>query len=168
MSPAYAILLLVVLQRLAELAYARHNTARLLARGGREAGAGHYPLFVLLHGAWLATLALRLDPEAAVSWSLVLAFVVLQAGRLWVIVSLGPLWTTRIITLPDAPLVRRGPYRLLRHPNYLIVALEIPLLPLAFGDWPSAVVFAILNLALLWWRMKVEDRVLDERREALS
>ena len=164
MSLAHGILVLVALQRLAELIYARRNARRLLDRGGRELGAAHYPLFVLLHAAWLVTLLLRVDAETPISWPLILVFLALQAARVWVILSLGRFWTTRVITLSGAPLVRRGPYRLVRHPNYLVVALEIPLLPLAFGDWQSAVVFSLLNAALLWWRIRVEDGALAERR----
>jgi methyltransferase len=88
----------------------------------------------------------------------------LQGMRLWVIASLGPYWTTRIITLPNAALVRRGPYRYLRHPNYAVVIAEIAALPLAFGAWDIAVAFSALNAALIAWRIRVEDRILDPRR----
>jgi methyltransferase len=96
---------------------------------------------------------------------LLLAFAVLQGLRLWVLMSLGRYWTTRVITLPDAPLVRRGPYRFLRHPNYLVVAAEIAVLPLAFGAWAVAAVFSALNAALLAWRISLEDHALAPRRE---
>lgn len=151
------IVLVVALQRLAELAYARRNTRRLLALGGVEAGAGHYPLFVSLHAGWLAALFLSTPPGAGVRWPLVGLFALLQAGRLWVMVSLGRYWTTRVITVPGAPLVRRGPYRLLRHPNYLIVAAETAVLPLAFHQEAIAVLFTTLNLLLLRHRIRVED-----------
>ncbi len=163
---AQVILLLVVLQRLAELAHARRNTRRLLDQGAHEIGAAHYPLFMLLHGAWLITLFVRVGDSAAISLPLILVFLVLQLGRLWVVLALGPYWTTRIITLPGAPLVRRGPYRFLKHPNYLIVVAEILLLPLALGDWQSATVFSILNLCLLWWRVRLEDEALRDRRQS--
>ena len=116
---------LVALQRLAELLIAQRNTRRLLAQGGREVGADHYPLLVGLHTAWLAALPVLLPADAPANWWLLGLYLTLQPLRLWVIASLGPYWTTRIITLPDAPLVKRGPYRFLRHPNYLVVALEI-------------------------------------------
>jgi methyltransferase len=160
---AQAVVLLVALQRLAELAWAWRNTRRLLARGGLEAGRGHYPLMVLLHGAWLAAIAVMVPADAAASLLLLGAYMALQAGRLWVILSLGPYWTTRIVTVPDAPLVRIGPYRLCRHPNYAVVALEVPMLPLVFGAWKIALIFGVLNLALLAWRIRVEDRVLAGR-----
>ena len=92
------------------------------------------------------------------------AFLALQAARVWVLATLGRYWTTRIITLPDAPLVRRGPYRFVRHPNYLIVAAEIAVLPLVFGAWQIALVFSILNLLLLSHRIRRENAALAGRR----
>ena len=165
MSAVQIVVLLVALQRLAELAYARRNTRRLLAEGAREAGAGHYPHMVSLHAAWLVALLFLVPADASVDWGLLALFLSLQAGRVWVIASLGRYWTTRVITLPEAPLVRRGPYRFLRHPNYLIVVAEIAVLPLAFGAWQLALVFTLLNAALLAWRIRIEDRVLAVRRQ---
>ncbi|ACI98676.1 isoprenylcysteine carboxyl methyltransferase family protein [Rhodospirillum centenum] len=160
----HLVFLLVAVQRLAELALARRNTRRLLARGAVETGAGHYPLFVLLHGGWLAALFLTVPADAPVSWPLLALFVLLQAGRVWVVASLGPYWTTRIITLPGAPLIRRGPFRHVRHPNYLVVTGEIAVLPLAFGAWEIALVFSFLNAALLFHRIRQEERALAPRR----
>lgn len=158
---------LVALQRLWELRLARRNTRRLLARGGVEQGAGHYPLFILLHGSWLIANAVWILMYApSVNWFLICVFVLLQLGRLWVIRSLGPFWTTRVITLADAPLIRKGPYRWFRHPNYLIVALEIAVLPIAFGAWWIAVVFSGLNAALLAHRLRVEKMALIGRDRA--
>lgn len=164
MSLPQIVVLLVIAQRLAELVLARRNTARLLAAGGQEIGAAHYPLFVLLHGAWLAALLLLVPADAPVIWPLLGIFVLLQIGRTWVIASLAGRWTTRIIVCPDQPLCRRGPYRYLRHPNYVIVAGEIAVLPLAFGAWQIALAFSALNLALLAWRIRVEDRALRPLR----
>lgn len=163
MSVLYVVVALVALQRLAELVYARRNEAGLRARGGVEVGARHYPLFVLLHGSWLLALAVLVDPAATVNWPLLGLYLVLQAGRIWVVASLGPYWTTRIITVPDAPLVRAGPYRWFRHPNYLVVVAEIAVLPLAFGAWQMAIVFSALNAALLWHRIRVETAALAAR-----
>ncbi len=154
----------VAIQRLGELALSRRNERRLLAAGGHEVGAGHYPLIVLLHAAWLAALFFAIPRDAPVSWALLGLFLLLQGLRLWVIASLGPYWTARIVTLPGAPLSRRGPYRWLRHPNYLIVAAEIALLPLAFGAWGISVLFSLANGGLLAWRIRIENRVLEERR----
>ncbi len=160
MGLAQIVTLLVALQRLAEVGYARRNARRLLAAGGVEHGAGHHPLFVALHGAWLAALFALVPAEAPANWGLLGLYGLLQLGRLWVIASLGRRWTTRVIVVPGAPLVTRGPYRFLRHPNYLIVALEIPVLPLAFGAWTIALAFGLANLALLAQRIRVEARAL--------
>ena len=163
MSLSQALVLLVLAQRLAEVLWARRNERRLLSQGAIEVGARHYPLFFLLHGAWLAALALLVPDGAPVFWPLLAVFALLQAARLWVIASLGRYWTTRIITLPGAPVVRRGPYRWLRHPNYAIVAAEIAVLPLAFGAWPIAVVFSALNAMLLRHRIRIEEQALASR-----
>ncbi|UCH73042.1 MAG: hypothetical protein JSU82_11805 [Rhodospirillales bacterium] len=149
--------------RLAELAHSRRNQRRLLARGGREVGAGHYPLIVLLHASWLAVLFFGVPATKQPDWLMLAGFAMLQGLRLWIIASLGEYWTTRIVTLPGEPLSRRGPYRWMRHPNYLIVAAEIALLPLAFGQWQIALGFSLANAALLCWRISVENRVLDSR-----
>ena len=158
------VVLLVAVQRLAELAVARRNTARLMAAGGYEIGAGHYPLFVVLHGTWLTALLVLVPADAPVSWPLLGLFLALQLGRLWIIRSLGGRWTTRIIVCPHAPLVRRGPYRFLRHPNYVLVAAEIAVLPMAFGAWQIALSFSALNFALLAWRIRVEEQALAALR----
>jgi len=157
------IVLLVAAQRLGELVLAQRNTRRLLAEGAREEGAGHYPLFVLLHGGWLLALFALTPADAPVDPWLLALFVLLQAGRVWVIASLGRYWTTRVVTLPGAPLVRRGPYRWVRHPNYLVVAGELAVLPLAFGEVGLAVLFSLLNLPLTWHRIRVEEGALAPR-----
>lgn len=148
---------LVALQRLAELVYARRNTKALLAAGAIETGAGHYSLMVLLHGGWLIALAVFTPPNPAPVWGWLLLFLVCQGLRVWVLASLGRYWTTRIITLPGSLPVRSGPYRYVRHPNYLIVAVEIPALPLALGLPLLALVFGLLNCALLAYRIPIED-----------
>jgi methyltransferase len=155
---------LVAAQRLAELALARHNTRRLLARGGIEVGAGHYPFIVALHLAWLGALITFIPAEAPVRWAFLAPYILLQPIRLWIIVSLGRRWTTRVIVLPGAPPVTRGPYRLLRHPNYAVVAAEIALLPLAFGGWAIAAIFSTLNALALAWRIRIEDAALAGSR----
>jgi len=161
---AYVLIGWLVVQRLAELVYAQANTRRLLAHGAQEIGAGHYPLFVALHSSWLIAMAVLTAPSPPVPWLLLGAFVLVQAARVWVIATLGPYWTTRIITVPDAPLVARGPFRFVRHPNYLVVAIEIPLVPLILGlEW-VALVFGAANLALLAYRIRVEDGALQPRR----
>jgi methyltransferase len=156
---ASILLAFVTLQRLGELALARRNTRRLLARGAVEHGAAHYPLIVALHAAWLAGLwALGWSRPVSLPWLAV--YVLLQAFRVWVLASLGGRWTTRIIVLPGEPLVRRGPYRLLPHPNYLVVAGEIAVLPLALGLPLYAALFSVLNAAVLWVRIGAENAAL--------
>jgi len=162
---AYAIIFLVVLQRLGELLLANRNTRRLKAQGAVEIGASHYPLIVLLHTAWLLAVLWLLPVPLEISWPWLAIFVLLQAARIWVISSLGPYWTTRIISVPGAPLVRRGPYRFVRHPNYLVVAGEILALPLAFHEIPVAIFFSLANAAILFWRIREEEAGLVTRRE---
>ena len=164
--PLYLILGFVVVQRLGELAYARRNTVRLLARGGVETGAGHYPIFVLLHGSWLIALAAFVPAGAGINLPLLFVFAALQVARVWVLLSLGQHWTTRVITVPGAPLVSRGPYRYLRHPNYAIVTAEIAVLPLIFSAWEIAIIYSLLNLALLRHRIRIENEALALRRAA--
>ena len=166
MSVLWTVLILVAAQRLAELVYARRNTRKLLAEGAYESGAGHYPLLVGLHALWLVSLAVFVPADRAPDWLLLGVFVVLQGLRVWVLASLGRFWTTRVITLPGAALVRRGPYRWFRHPNYLVVAGEILVLPLAFGAWEIAVIFSLANAAILTLRVRCEERALSPRRPA--
>lgn len=159
MTLVLGILVFVTMQRLAELVLARRNTARLMEQGAIEASPGHYPLIVLLHGAWLAGLwYLAVGQDVNVGWLAV--FTALQALRVWVLVTLGPRWTTRIIILPGAPLVRKGPYRFLSHPNYCVVAGEMLVLPLVFGLLWYGVVFSLLNAAILAVRISAENKAL--------
>ncbi len=159
MSLAVAILALVTLQRLGELWLSNRNTRRLLARGAHEVAPGHYPLIVAVHGLWLAALW-WLAPGRGIRAFWLGIFVLLQLARVWVIATLGDRWTTRIITLPGAPLVRSGPYRFVSHPNYLVVIGEIAALPLAFRLWEVALLFTLLNAAVLLIRIRQENRAL--------
>ena len=153
------LLAFVTAQRLGELLLARRNTAALLARGGLEVGAGHYLVIVALHAAWLIGLWF-LGYNLPVDRGWLVVFAVLQAARVWVIASLGPHWTTRIIVMPGVAPVVRGPYRLLRHPNYVVVVCEIAVIPLALGLPVYALVFFMLNLAVLAVRIRVENAAL--------
>lgn len=159
MTFGIVILALVTLERLLELCLANRNTRRLLARGAREHGKRHYPLIVALHALWLASLW-WLAPSRPVEGFWLALFVLLELGRIWVLTTLGPRWTTRIIVLPRAPLVRAGPYRFLNHPNYWVVIGEIAVLPLVFGLWKIALVFTLLNTAILTVRIREEGRAL--------
>ncbi|MFL6727377.1 MAG: isoprenylcysteine carboxyl methyltransferase family protein [Sphingomicrobium sp.] len=153
------ILALVTLQRIGELWLSKRNTARLLAEGAHEVGAAHYPLIVTVHVLWLATLW-WLTPGRPIAALWLALFVLIEIARIWVLVSLGGRWTTRIIVLPDAPLVRSGPYRWINHPNYVVVVAEIAVLPLVFGLWQIALVFTLLNAAALSIRIREENRAL--------
>lgn len=164
MSALYVILALVIAQRLIELAWARRNTRRLIARGAVEIGAGHYPLFIALHGGWLLAIALTVDPGTPVNWGWAACYGLIELARLWVMASLGAYFTTRIITLPGAALVRRGPYRYVAHPNYLVVIAEIIALPMIFGAVWIAIVFSLFNAALLFHRIRLESAALEPRR----
>jgi methyltransferase len=155
---------LVLLQRVIELVWARRNTTRLRQIGGVEADAEGYPYFVLLHAGWLMSLALFVPAATPPVWPLLGFFVLLQLGRLWVISSLGNYWTTRIVTLPGAPVVQTGPFRWFRHPNYLLVIAEIAVLPLAFGAVWIAAVFSAVNFLLIVRRIRIEESVLASRR----
>ncbi len=159
---------LVALQRSLEMFYAARNTRALLARGAVEVAPQQHGYFIALHAAWLVSMLVLVPWDRIPNWWLIGAFAVLQLLRVWVIRTLGPYWTTRIITIADAPLVRRGPYRCMRHPNYAIVAAELAVLPLAFGAWTLALLFTILNAALLTWRIRTENTALQERRSRPS
>lgn len=154
----------VLLERLVELWIAKRNTLRLLGDGASEHGAEHYPYIVMVHAAWLAALVYFTPPDTPVNYGWLAVYGLLQACRLWVMVSLGRFWTTRIISPAGAPVVRRGPYRYVRHPNYWVVTAEIAVLPLVFGHWQIAVVFSILNALVLRERIQAENEALAERR----
>jgi methyltransferase len=159
--PSIALLSFVTLQRLAELVYARRNTAALLARGAREIASEHYPYMVAMHAVWLIGLwFLAAGRPISPVWFVV--FMVLQGLRIWVLATLKGRWTTRIIVLPGAALVTSGPYRFLSHPNYAVVIGEIAALPLAFGLPLYALIFSLLNAAILTVRIRAENAALRE------
>ena len=158
--PALLFIAFVVLQRLGELVLARRNTAALLARGAREIGASHYPLMVGLHTAFLVAIAWY-GWQAPVALPWLAAYALLQGLRVWILASLGPRWTTRIIIL-DEPLVVRGPYKFMAHPNYLLVVAELIVIPMVLGLVWVALIFTILNAAMLALRISVEQRGLNE------
>ena len=161
MTLASIILALVTLQRFGELVLARRNTARLLARGAIEVGTDHYPLLVAMHAAWLIALwAYGRDQD--VNLIALAVFIALQAFRMWILATLGPRWTTRIIVLPGQPLVASGPYRYFSHPNYAVVAAEIAVLPLALHLPLLALIFTLLNAAVLVVRIRAEARALSD------
>jgi methyltransferase len=151
--------------RLAELVHARRNLRRLLARGGVEAAPGHYPAMVVLHAAFLVACPLEVVglgrpfiPALAAPMALLLGLA--MALRYWAISTLGERWATRIVCLPGVPPVESGPYRWLRHPNYLAVAVEIAALPLVHTAWWSALFFTAANAWLLAVRIAAEEKAL--------
>jgi len=158
MSAAFIVLALVSLERLAELVISNRNTRRLMAEGATEVGAGHYPFIVGVHTLWLVSLFFWVGvnhSEVNLAWLGV--YLALQVLRAWVMTTLGRYWTTRIIVPKAVPLITGGPYRFFRHPNYVVVTLEIAVLPLAVDAWPVAVVFTVLNGLVLWVRIRAEN-----------
>ena len=153
------LLVFIAAQRLAELWLARRNTNALMERGAQEFGAGHYPLMVALHSAWLITLAV-FAWDAPIQPVFLGLFIVLQLLRVWVIATLAERWTTRIIIINE-PVVLSGPYRFMRHPNYAVVLAEIAVVPLALGQPVLALVFTVLKAGVLWVRIKAEDAALQ-------
>ncbi len=169
-NPTYVVAglwLVIVVQRMAELRIAKRNEAWAREQGAVEQGAGHYPLFFVLHTGWLLAWPLEAwsyGPTLMEGWWLALAaFAVAQVLRYWAITSLGPRWNTRILVLPSAPRIRTGPYRFIPHPNYVAVIIELAAAPLVFGAWWTAGIVGVLNLALLLGiRIPAEVRALDE------
>lgn len=167
MTSAEFILAMVTLQRAAELVVSSRNTSKLRARGAFEVAPRHYPFVVAVHAAWLISLWIfgRGQPLNAIA---LLLYIALQGFRLWVMWTLGARWTTRIIILPGEPLVSAGPYRFLRHPNYAVVAGEIAILPLVFGLPWLALIFTVLNAAILSIRIRAENQALAAARTMLA
>jgi len=160
--PAALFLGFVIVQRLAELFLAKRNSARLLERGAIEHGASHYPVMVMLHTCWVLTLVFfGISQPVSLWW--ILIFAGLQVLRIWILVTLGERWTTRIIVL-DEPLVLTGPFKWFRHPNYMLVVAEIIVAPMVLGLMWVAAVFTILNAAMLFWRIRIEEQALRPLR----
>jgi methyltransferase len=157
------LLLYIVVQRLGELVHASRNTRRLLSEGGVEHGADHYHYFIFLHSAWIGVIALLVDPQHIINPAMLALFVGTQVLRVWTLASIGRWWTTRIISAPHFDRVKRGPYKYISHPNYLVVVLEIAIVPLMLGLPWVALLFSVLNAILLRHRIGVENDVLGER-----
>ena len=155
---------LIALQRLAELVYSKRNIKRLVAEGGVLVAEPAYPWIVAVHVAWLLALAFAVPMDAPVNLGFLLLYIAVLGLRVWVMASLGRFWCMRIVSIAGAPLVRKGPYRFLRHPNYAVVAAEIFVAPLIFDAWLIAIVFSVLNAGVLWLRIEREDAVLAPRR----
>ncbi|WP_018395372.1 isoprenylcysteine carboxylmethyltransferase family protein [Bacillus sp. 37MA] len=160
------VITVVCLQRLVELVVAKRNEKWMRERGAYEVGGGHYPLIVSLHVGFFVSLAaevILLERSISEWWPVWMSlFLLAQAGRVWSLASLGRFWNTKIIILPGAHVVKRGPYQWIRHPNYTIVAAEILVLPLLFQAYYTAIIFSVLNMMVLSIRIKVEEKALIE------
>jgi methyltransferase len=166
-TPAEFILGIVTLQRAGELAVSRYNTSKLVARGAVEVAPRHYKLIVAVHAAWLISLW-AFGRDQPVNIPALLFYLILQGFRIWVMWTLGSRWTTRIIVLPEHPLVSAGPYRFLSHPNYAVVAGEIAMFPLVVNLPLLAAIFTLLNAAGLAIRIPAENRALAAFRETIA
>lgn len=163
---SYLFILIVIFQRFAELIVARRNERWLLAQGAYEVGAKHYPHMLALHTSFFIVLLLEITwkkPSLSPLFPIFfLLFVIVQGLRIWCIHSLGRFWNTKIFILPDAPVIRKGPYRFMRHPNYCIVSLEILLLPFMLQAYFTAFIFTVLNAIILSVRIPIEERALRQ------
>lgn len=162
----------VVVQRLTELVIARRNERWMKARGGIEMGHAHYKWMVCVHVLFLISLLVEVQVFGARSaawwWAPLAVFVAAQVMRFWALFSLGPYWNTKIIVVAGADVIAKGPYRFLRHPNYVIVAAEILTLPLIFQAYVTAVVFTFLNIVVMRIRIPVEEKALSETTDYRS
>ncbi len=173
MTPYVVLVAAVSLERVAELVVSKRNAAWSFARGGREYGAGHYPAMVALHTALLVGCVAEVVfadrpfvPE--LGWPMLVLVAASQALRWWCITTLGRQWNTRVIIAPQLPLVRSGPYRWSRHPNYVAVVVEGAALPLVHTAWVTAVLFTSFNALVLTIRLRVENAALEETEQATS
>jgi methyltransferase len=156
MASGTLLLAFITAQRLGELAFARANTARILAHGGIEYGARYYAIVVIVHVLWLAGLW-ALGHDRPVDLLFLAVFVALQVVRYWSIASLGQRWTMRIVAVPGEPLVTRGPYRFTRHPNYAVVILEAGVVPLALGLPFYAAVSFLVMAVVIGFKIRIEN-----------
>ena len=162
----YIIITIVIIQRLVELIIAKRNEKWMRSQGAFEAGAGHYPIMVSMHMAFFVSLILEvlvIERSLSSLWiPLLTLFLIAQIARVWCLTSLGKFWNTKIIILPGANVVKKGPYQFVRHPNYVIVATELLVLPLLFSAYFTAIVFSVLNLWMLSVRIPIEEKALKE------
>jgi methyltransferase len=168
--PALGLMAFIISQRLVELWWANRNTKRLISLGGKEYSPKHYSLIVVLHTTWIVAILVLIfqNPSVEISAIFLTFFAVLTAFRAWILVTLGSYFTTKIISLPGAPLRKTGPYRFIKHPNYALVVCEIFVVPMIFGFWQIAAIWGLLNIGILAFRIHEEDLALRERRETAS
>ena len=161
----YCILAFVIIQRFIELRIAKRNEKAMLAKGAYEVGASHYKYMILLHTSFFISFLVEvafIKSSFTPYYAFLAIFIVLQLLRVWCLASLGTFWNTKIIILPGANVVVKGPYAFIRHPNYLIVCLEIAVLPLMFQAYVTAILFTILNIIMLSVRIPREEKALKE------
>jgi methyltransferase len=163
-GPPQIAAVVVLLQRGLEEVHSARNTRRLIAAGGREEGRDYYPVVAVAHLAWIAGVFFLIPPGSPVVWPVLILFLLLQPVRYWIIGTLGQYWTHRIITLDKAPIVQGGPYRALRHPNYAVTYAETLLLPLAFGAIALAIIMTAVWVAVIQYKIALEDRAIEARR----
>jgi methyltransferase len=161
----YALLVVIIFERIAELVVSQRHATASLADGGVESGQGHFPVMVALHVALL--LGCLIEPVAlhrtfipALAWPMLVVVLAANALRWWCIATLGPRWSARVIVMPGMPLVTSGPYRWFAHPNYVAVVVEGAALPLVGSAWITAVTFTALNAVLLTVRLRCEVQAL--------
>jgi methyltransferase len=163
---------IIVVQRLVELFIAKRNEAWMKSQGAIEFGSSHYPYIVVMHLLFLICFMIEvmwLQKKPSDFWPILLGvFIVVQAGRVWALASLGRYWNTKIIVLPNAHPVKCGPYRYIKHPNYLIVAIELLVIPLMFNAFFTAIIFSLLNIVVLSIRIPAEERALAQLTEYKS
>jgi methyltransferase len=157
---AFIILGFVIIQRITELVISNHNTKKLIASGSKEYFSGHYPLIVALHFGWILALALTISKSSPVNIYLLVIYFLLQIVRYYIIISLHGNWTTRILRNSNRALVSQGIYKYIKHPNYIVIAVEIYLLPLIFGLWSVGFIFGTTNLFVLGIRIHYENKAL--------
>lgn len=162
----YLFLCLIVAQRLTELWIARRNEQWMKEKGAREFGQSHYPLMIFIHCGFFIFLVLEVlllnKQLTGLSYIFFTFFLMAQLVRVWIIATLGKYWNTKIIVLPNASLVAKGPYKYMKHPNYLIVTIEFVLIPLMFHAYYTLILFSLLNMVILRVRIPLEEKVLRE------
>jgi len=166
-APQIAAILMLCQRGLEEL-YSARNTKALIAAGAHEVGSAYYPVVAATHLAWIASLFFLVPADAPILWPLIVYYLLLQVVRYWVIGALGRYWTHRIFTLAGAPVIARGPYRYVRHPNYAVTIVETSVLPLAFGALALAAIMTALWWTVLAYKMRLEDQEMDARRRTQS
>jgi Uncharacterized protein conserved in bacteria len=155
-------ILFVILLRIGEMVLSRRNEVWLLQHGAIETGQRHYPAIIAMHMLFFVSLIVEYSTKQTVSFNvfLLVLFFILQAGKIWIVFSLGRFWNTKIYRIPDAPLIKKGPYRYFKHPNYMIVVIEIAVIPLMFQLVYTAIAFFLLNAIVLTVRIYEENKVI--------